>query len=221
MARILHVQASPRGERSKSLRVAQAFLESYRERHAEAEVVHLDLFHMDLPPFDGPVLEAKYNILSGSESTPQQLEEWRRVEAIIEQFKSADLYVFSVPMWNFNIPYRLKHYIDILVQPGYTFAYDPEKGFSGLVATKPVVVTYARGGEYASPEAVGLDFQKPYLETILGFIGLTDVHSISIEPTMAGEPELVERRLEQAVEKARQLAASLEMPAQKAELAMH
>ena len=59
---------------------------------------------------------------------------------IAEHFKSADKYVFSLPMWNFGIPYKLKHFIDVLVQPGLTFSFSPETGYKGLVTGKPAVV---------------------------------------------------------------------------------
>jgi hypothetical protein len=81
--------------------------------------------------------------------------------------KSADKYVLSLPMWNFSIPYRLKQYIDILVQPGYTFSVG-ENGYEGLVKNKPVLVVYARGGAF--PEGSGMeafDMQKKYMELLL------------------------------------------------------
>jgi FMN-dependent NADH-azoreductase len=208
MAKVLHISASPRGERSNSLRAAQAFLEAYRSRVPDDDIAHLDLFATELPSFDGPVLQAKYNIMHGQDSTEAQREAWRAVESVIDQFKSADKLVFSLPMWNFGIPYKLKHYFDVLVQPGLTFSFDPEKGYSGLVSGKPVVVIYARGGEYASAETAGLDMQKPYIETILGFIGLTDIRSVVIEPTLAGGPDVANERLQQAIAKAEELAKS-------------
>lgn len=208
MSKVLHVSASPRGDRSKSLQVARALLEHYRSRIPDDEVVHRDLFATELPPFDGPVVQAKYNILHGQESTEAEREAWRGVESVIEEFTSADKYVFSLPMWNFGIPYKLKHYFDLLVQPGYAFSFDPEKGYSGLVTGKPVVAIFARGGDYSSGDAVRLDFQKPYLDTILGFIGLTDVRSILIEPTLAGGPNVAEERLQQAISQAKELAQS-------------
>ena len=36
------------------------------------------------------------------------------------------------------------------MQPGYTFSFDPEKGYAGLVTGRPVVPIYARAGEYAA-----------------------------------------------------------------------
>jgi FMN-dependent NADH-azoreductase len=183
-------------------------LEEYRKRAPGDDIKDLDLFTTKLPPFDGPVLQAKYNLLHGQESTQAEREAWRGIESVIEEFTSADKYVISVPMWNFGIPYKLKHYFDVLVQPSYTFSFDPEKGYSGLVVGKPVVAIFARGGEYAAPEAAHLDMQKPYVETILGFIGLTDVRSIVIEPTMSGGPDVADERLQQAIARAKELSAS-------------
>ncbi len=209
MARLLHVSASPRGERSRSLQVAEALVEEYRRLHPEDEIQRLDVFTRELPPFDGPALQAKYNIMQQQGSSEEEQRAWGQVEALIEEFKSADKYVFSLPMWNFAVPYKLKHLFDVIVQPGYTFSFDPEKGYSGLLTGKPVAAVYARGGEYSSPEAAQLDFQKPYLETILGFIGLVDVRPVVVEPTLVGGPDAAQQRVREAIERAREVAAAL------------
>ncbi|OHB67975.1 MAG: FMN-dependent NADH-azoreductase [Planctomycetes bacterium RBG_13_63_9] len=208
MERVLHIAASPRGEHSKSLQVARAFLEEYVKRAPSDEITRLDVFTMKLPAFDGPALQAKYNILHGKENSRAEGEAWVQVEAVIEDFKAADKYVLSLPMWNFGIPYPLKHYFDVLVQPGYTFSFDPERGYSGLVTGRPVVAIYARGGEYAATEAIRLDMQKPYIETILGFMGLTDIRSIVVEPTLAAGPDRAAQRVQQAIAEAEELARS-------------
>ena len=112
----------------------------------------------------------------------------------------ADKYLFSVPMWNFGIPYPLKHYIDVITQPGLSFHFSPQYGYKGLVVDKPAVIIYARGGEYSSTTTVkALDYQKPYLEMWLSFIGFTDVRPILIEPTLS-DPETIQQT-ETAAEK--------------------
>ncbi|MEM8732961.1 MAG: NAD(P)H-dependent oxidoreductase [Planctomycetota bacterium] len=93
-------------------------------------------------------------------------------------------------MWNFGIPYKLKHLIDVLAQPGQTFSFDPATGYSGLVTGKPVAVVYARGGAYSSDETRGMDMQKSYLEFLLGFIGFTDIRNIVIEPTLVAPDDV-------------------------------
>jgi len=187
MARLLSIQASPRAGRSHSLAVADAFVEAYRAAHPGDVVQTLDVFHIELPAFDGLALQAKYAILHGQKHTPEELAAWRAVEAVIAEFKAADKYVFAVPMWNFGIPYRLKQYIDVLVQPGYTFSFDPEKGYTGLVTGKRVFLVYARGGAYPKGSPFeAYDLQSKYLELILGFMGLTDIQSVAVEPTLMG-----------------------------------
>lgn len=207
MATLLYIKASPRGERSYSVAVGDAFVEAYRAAHPGDTVKTLDVFEADLPSFDGLALQAKYTILHSQKHTPEELAAWRAVEAVIADFKTADKFVFAVPMWNFGIPYRLKHYLDILIQPGYTFAFDPAKGYTGLVTGKPVLVACARGGEY--PEGTSYaayDFQKKYLELALGFIGFTDIKSIVVEPTLMGGSEAAARKRDEAIARARELA---------------
>jgi FMN-dependent NADH-azoreductase len=90
-------------------------------------------------------------------------------------------------MWNFGIPYKLKHLIDVIAQPGMTFGYDPEKGYFGLVTGKKVALVLARGGMYApGMPAAAIDFQLPYLEHILRFFGMTDFQTILVEGTLGG-----------------------------------
>ena len=105
---------------------------------------------------------------------------------IADHFKSADKYLVSLPMWNFSIPYRLKHYIDLLVHRGLTFSFTPEEGYKGLVTGKPLVAVYARGGAYSPGSgAESWDQQSTYLRHIFGFIGFTDIREIFVEPTEA------------------------------------
>ena len=53
-------------------------------------------------------------------------------------------------MWNFGIPYKLKQYIDLIVQPGLTFSFDPARGYSPLLKTRPTLVILASGGDFVT-----------------------------------------------------------------------
>ncbi|MBE0535926.1 MAG: NAD(P)H-dependent oxidoreductase [Phycisphaerae bacterium] len=207
MSRVLYIKASPRGGRSKSIAVADAFIAEYKKHHPDDEIEVFDLFEADLPSFDGLTVQAKYTIMHGKEHTDAELKAWRRVEELIEHFKSADKYVLAVPMWNFGISYRLKQYIDILVQPGYAFTYSPEEGYKGLITGRPLFVAYARGGAYG--EGTGsdaLDYQKKYIEVIFPFMGFTDIRPVVVEPTLQGGEATAKQVLEQGIDRARQLA---------------
>ena len=206
MSKLLYIQASPRGGRSHSIAVAGAFVKSYHEKNPDDEIVTIDLFKADLLPFDGLAVQAKYTILHGQKHSQEELDAWKAVEAVIDEFKSGDKYVMAVPMWNFGIPYRLKHYIDIIVQPGYTFSYTPEEGYKGLVTGKPIFITYARGSEYPpGTDYEAFDLQKRYLEMILGFMGFTDIRSIAVEPTLMGGPDVAKAKREAVIEQAKQM----------------
>jgi FMN-dependent NADH-azoreductase len=206
MASLLYIKASPRAERSHSIAVADEFISEYRKAHPGDNVLTVDIFSELLPVFDGPAVEAKYLIMHGKDRTPEHAAAWKPVEELIAQFKSADKYVLAVPMWNFSIPYRLKQYIDLIVQPGLTFTFDPEAGYKGLVKDKPMLVVYARGGEYSDPEVQNLDLQKKYLELVFGFIGFENIKSIIIEPTLHGGPDVAQQKKDKAITQARVLA---------------
>ncbi len=207
MSRLLYIQASPRGQRSHSVAVTDAFIEAYEQKHPDDEIVILNVFDASIPNFDGLAVQAKYTILHGKSHSQAEQEAWKNVEQVIEQFISADKYVLAVPMWNFSIPYRLKQYIDLLVQPGYTFSYSPEAGYQGLVSGKPMLAVFSRGGEYPpGSEAEGFDLQTKYIELIFGFIGFTDIRSVVVEPTLQGGPDVAGAKRQGAIEKVKEIA---------------
>jgi FMN-dependent NADH-azoreductase len=208
MSRVLYIQASPRGKRSHCITVADAFVAAYKQKHPDDDIVTLNVFDASNPNFDGLAVQAKYTILHGKSHSKEELQAWKEVEKVIEQFTSADKYVLAVPMWNFSIPYRLKQYIDLLVQPGYTFSYGEDIGYQGLVVGKPMLVVYARGGEYpVGTEAEAFDLQTKYIELIFGFMGFEDICSVVVEPTLQGGPDVAEARRQAAIGEVQKIGA--------------
>lgn len=208
MARLLYIEASPRKERSSSIKTAKTFISEYQRTHPDDVVETLDLWNTSLPEFDGHVIDSKYVILHGLEHTDEQKQAWKAVEDVISQFTSADKYLFSLPMWNFSIPYKLKHYIDVIIQPGYTFSYSPEEGYKGLVVGKPMVAIYGRGGTYGAGTGMeSYDLQKAYLELVLGFIGFSHMQTIAVEQTLS-PPEILDKIMAEAEARAKAVALS-------------
>jgi FMN-dependent NADH-azoreductase len=210
MAKILHIQASPRGSESFSVRAAEALLTEWSSAREGNSIETLDLFSAELPDFAAPAARAKYAVMAGGKPADEAQRAWKEVIEVVDHFKSADAYVISSPMWNFGIPYRLKHYVDLLVQPGLTFGYSPDSGYEGLITGKPAVLILARGSAY-SPGTPGeaFDFQKPYLQAVLGLIGFTAVEEVLIEPTVRDGPATAEQALREAVERARMLGREM------------
>lgn len=187
MPKLLHIKASPRPE-SYSTQAAEAFIDAFLKAHRDYGCETLDVFRGDLPPFEAPQAAAKYDVLAGKEPTGPAARAWKAVIDVVDRFKSADLVVISSAMWNFSIPYRLKQYIDVIVQPALTFSYTPQEGYKGLVTGRPAVLVLARGGGYAAGSgSEAADMQRPYLESILRFIGFTDIRTVIVEPTLAGQ----------------------------------
>ena len=206
MPTLLYIHASPRNDESYSIRAARAFLEEFSRIHPQWRVDRIDLASDNIPPFNAPAAKAKYTVLNGQTPADAAGWAWKDVCNLIDRFKLADAYLIASPMWNFGVPYRLKQYIDNLVQPALTFSYSPQTGYKGLVTGKPAVLMLARGGAYGTD--ISSDFQRPYLELILRFIGFTDIRTVVIEPTLAGA-EPAEKALQQAVVQARELARNV------------
>jgi FMN-dependent NADH-azoreductase len=208
MNKILYIQASPRGNRSKCIKVADAFIDEYLQKHPEDKVEIFNVFE-STPDFGALEVQAKYTIMHGKEHTDEELTAWKNIEKTIEQFKSSDKYILAVPMWNFSIPYRLKQYIDVLIQPGYTFNYSEETGYKGLITGKPLLAVYARGGEYKSAiQSESMELQKRYIDLIFGFIGFDVIQSIIVEPTLQAGPDVAESIVKEAIGKAKELACN-------------
>ena len=207
MPGMLHVIASPRGSESCSITVATAFVDAFRRRHADWGYQQLNVFDEPLTDFAAPQAAAKYAVMSGQEPKDSAARAWKSVIEMINRLKSAQLLLISSPMWNFSIPYRLKQFIDIIVQPGLTFTYSPREGYKGLLTHMRAVLVLARGGAYGPGSgAEDYDMQKAYLETVLKFIGISDIRNVIIEKTLQSNPEQLSKNLSAAIAGARGLA---------------
>lgn len=190
MPSLLHVEASPRKQRSASREVAEAFISAYADIHPGTRLNTLDLWTTPLPEFDEHIMQAKYAGLGAMPLSEEQTEAWNRLRDLAQLLHDADVLVFSIPMWNFSIPYKLKHFIDLVSQKGILFSFDPEHGFSGHLRNKKAFVTYARGLDYSplsATPASEYDYQSPFFEKWLKFVGIEEVQTLVIEKTLYGE----------------------------------
>lgn len=182
--KLLHINASTRGSDSESLAVARHLIAELRAR-TPFELDEYDLFQDALPSFDGLAVGAKMALFSGAEADREQRAAWEGIRAVFDRFASADLYVFNVPLWNNAIPYVLKQFIDVVTQPGWTFGFDPQAGYTGLLRGKKAYVVHASGVYHQGVGAnFGSDFSTPYLDDWLKFIGVEDVAHLHVAPTV-------------------------------------
>ena len=208
--KLLHIIATPRKQGSHTLQVADAFLESLQAKYPALSTEVMDLFDRDLPAVDGDNIESKYTLMVGKRIDKRHQESWKHIEILIEHFLSADIYLLSVPMWNFGIPYPLKYYIDAIVQPTYLFTFNEQGQAVGLVHNKKMVCITSRGGNYSEQSPFhAYDFQEPYLRAIFGYVGISDIHFVNAQP-MDVTLQLRETAMSAAIKEARDLASSLD-----------
>jgi FMN-dependent NADH-azoreductase len=185
MSTLLHISGSPRTDRSESLALAERFLAGFTEANPAANVEHWDLWDGTLPAFGPAAVEAKMAVFAGADPDGEAATAWRTARDTFERFDAADLYLFSVPMWNHTVPYVVKQFIDVVSQPGMVFDFDPEVGYTGLLRGKRAAVLYA--GAVWGPELderFGVDFAAPYFETWLRWAGVDDIASVSLRPNL-------------------------------------
>ena len=203
--RLLHIEASPRGVRSRSGMVAADLLAALPGTAVES----FNVFDADLPPLSGAAIDARYALIEGRAVPAADAAAWERIGGIVRHLLSFDIWLFSVPMWNFGIPYRLKHYIDLVTQPGLAFSVEASGGVIGHAAGRTAVIV-AAGALDTSPGSVlaGLDHQVAYLDSWLRFIGVGDIHVVRVQPTY-GAPEVVEAAMARGYAEAAAVAAAI------------
>jgi FMN-dependent NADH-azoreductase len=124
-------------------------------------------------------------------------------DALISEIAAADIVVLGVPMYNFGVPAPLKNWIDAISRAGVTFRYSAS-GPEGLLRGKKVFIALTRGGKYRNTPN---DSQVPYLKTVLGFLGMTDISFVYAEGLAMG-PEALESGLADAHEQIEEAVAA-------------
>jgi len=182
---ILHIDSSINGDRSVSRIISRSIIDHLKAQNPSVRVIRRDLGAHPLPHL---TLDALAN------------------NTVVEEFLVADVVVIGAPMYNFGISSQLKAWIDRLAVAGKTFQYT-EKGPEGLAGGKKIIVASSRGGFFGpdTPSA-SLDHQEPYLRTIFGFVGVTDITFVRAEGVAYGV-EAREKAIEAAQIAARKLAA--------------
>ncbi|MCA0010460.1 FMN-dependent NADH-azoreductase [Mesorhizobium sp. B292B1B] len=194
---ILLVTSSPRGAASHSTRIATELAQKLLAADPTNTLVVRDLVANPLPHIDTDYATGIYT--PAESRTPRQAEVVGVSDAVLDELFAADTVILATGFINFNISSTLKSWVDHVARSGKTFAYG-ESGPKGLVTGKKVYIVLASGGIYSEGAAVQFDHAIPYLRSVLGFIGMTDVDVIRIEGVAKG-PEAVTEALAKATAK--------------------
>lgn len=202
---LLLLEASPRGERSHSRKLAQEFLTTWQAAHPAAQAVTRDLGH-EPPPFVSEAWVEGAFTPADSHSTSAR-SAIRISDRFVDELLAADEVVIATPIYNLSVPAVLKAWIDQIVRYGRTFTRG-DKGFAGLATGKRVRVLVASGSDFRPGGPGGAyNFLEPYLRAVLGFIGITDVTFVYAHSLNDGNP-LRESSLAEASTAVHSLAAA-------------
>lgn len=153
MKKLLFIESSPRKHDSITTNVCQKLIDnlsSKEQKETEWEVDVVDLWEVNLPSINGTTMSAKYSIFSGQALDAEQEKSWSLLNQYVQQFGEADLVVIAAPMWNWGVPYVLKHYIDVITQPGLTFNWSPEEGYMPILPPRDAIIVTSSGGDFTT-----------------------------------------------------------------------
>lgn len=191
---ILQLISSPRGGASYSTQLANGLVEKLVAAHPGSSVKVHDLTNKPFPHLEEVHLQSFFTPAEGR--SPEQQAAVRHSDEAIAELLAADTIVIGAPLYNFGVSSTLKAWIDHISRAGITFSYasgTPE----GLVKGKKIYVALSSGGVYSEGPMVAYDFVAPYLRTILGFLGMTDLTVVRVEGTNV--PDLKEGALAKAL----------------------
>ncbi len=194
--KLLHIDSSILSAHSVSRQLTKDTVAQWVNTHPGTTVEYLDLA-VDTPNH----LSADslgFRAPAGAEQTDVQKRENAISEALVTQFLAADVIVVGAPLYNFSVPSQLKSWIDRIAQAGRTFTYT-EAGPKGLAGGKTVIVASTRGGVYSTNDwGRAAEHQESYLQTVFGFLGITDVRFLRAEGLAMGDAKKAEALAEAA-----------------------
>ena len=167
MSTLLIITSSLAGASSQSSRLA----EHYASRLVAADPT-LTVLRRDLAREPVSALDAARFQAFGTAPNERSADQARWVaesDALIGELKAADVVLIAAPMYNFGVPSQLKNWFDQVARAGSTFRYTAN-GPQGLLGGRRAVLVTTRGGKH---RGLPQDHVVPYVQTMLGFIGIS------------------------------------------------
>ncbi len=207
--KLLYIEASVNKEKSRSIALAQYFIRKYKEKYTTAEIDTWDIWNSLLPEIKSYRLEEWDQGPEGAGQSYFDKEAWYHAERCIHRFMDVDDYLIALPVWNFGIPYRMKHFIDIITQPGHTFFYDLKTKPKELFLNKSCTVIFfdvsLLSNRYPKEQE---NPQVSYIFQWLNFLGFKNINTVFFEldakdtvtfnarhPSAEGEVDVILRKL--------------------------
>jgi FMN-dependent NADH-azoreductase len=170
--KIVQLDSSIMGEQSYSRKLGNAIVEKIQEKYPESTIEHLDLVKSNIPHLTPETMQAMFT--PSEHQTDEIKQRLQLSDKLVKQLFDADIIVIGAPLINRTIHSSLKAWIDHITRRGITFGYSAEGLPIGFVTGKKVYIAMTSGGIYTDEQGKANDFVAPYLQSFLGFLGMTD-----------------------------------------------
>ncbi|MEW9701211.1 FMN-dependent NADH-azoreductase [Paenibacillus sp. SI8] len=182
--RMLVINAHPKVESasSVSLNVLNHFKHVYKELNPNETIDQVNLYGEEIPSIDQTVLSALGKLANGEQLVEEEKRVTERMSEVLQQFKRANKYVIVMPLHNFNVPSKLKDYMDNILIARETFKYT-ENGSVGLLKDgRSVLVIQGSGAVYTNNDwYTEVEYSHKYLKSMFNFMGLEDYQLIRVQ----------------------------------------
>jgi FMN-dependent NADH-azoreductase len=211
MVKMLIINAHPQinSKTSISLEVYDYFIKVYKSLNPTGSIEQINLYSDDVPPVDKVVLDAQQKLIEKKEWSEEQKRIMARRSEILQQFKSANTYVIVMPLHNFNIPSKLKDYMDAIIVPRETYKFT-EAGSVGLLNDgRRILVIQGSGSIYTNNDWYNeVEYSHKYLKSMFEFLGVKEYQIIRAQGiSLLDREEIRKKAFQEAEEAAFRLAS--------------
>lgn len=184
MPHLLRIDSSSRHAGSHSRALADAAEAAWRASNPAGTVTNRDVTDGTIPVIAQDTITGFYT--APEVMTPELRAATALSDRLIAEVQAADVLLISAPIYNFGVPAALKLWIDQVVRIGHTFSYDGS-AFAGLARADRAILCCAYGASgYAEGQPfAAANFVNPYLTFLMGFLGIEDVRTVTVEATTA------------------------------------
>ena len=195
--KLLHVDASPKGEKSNSRALSRYFRSLLTDRVPALDVDYLDL-NRHTPPHPSAAFAAAIYTAPEARSAEMQAVV-AESDALCQRLLQADALLFAMPMHNSTVPSVFKAFIDNIVRTGITYTVTDGGDYVGQLTRQKTLFITSRGADLrpGSPLA-SLDALTPVLRAAFGFIGVADPQFVNAQPLQFADQQARNAALQRA-----------------------
>lgn len=102
-------------------------------------------------------------------------------DKLVDRMLDVEVFVIGIPIYNFSVPSNFKSFLGNVVRIGRTFEV-VEHEYERLLGDKKVYFINTGGADFASEQMIAMDYLVPYIKTVFGFMGITDIKFINVHP---------------------------------------